>query len=510
VLFLRNGAAPEGLEAPEFRMEEAAGIEEARNILGEAVLGGDPFSLCIVCWDGATGYEGLTTMVAESPDLFLVLKGPAERLPKLSALGDGISSDRVVCLEEPIVPSALRSVARHLAARWTRERAQRDAARALLPKEGTIDSDLETDRRRLDMIFQIVERLHAGRSLREAFLGTMADMARFLGATTASLLLLENGDQLRVVEALGPNRDRIWGKTFPLAQSRIARHALAAGRPVLIADMRDDEQFGESDGEMRFRSRSILCVPVISRKRPIAVLNFGGAASDVSFSERDRELVVTLARQVAAALEKDTLLEQLQTAVSGSIRALAYAIEAKDPYTRGHSDRVTHYAVLTAVKLGMPPPEVENLKQAAILHDIGKIGVPGDVLHKPGKLDDLEYRIIQRHPEIGIGIVRQIGAMDATLPIIQAHHERHDGSGYPNKIKGAEIPLGARIIAVADAYDAMTSDRPYRRGMEVEAATAEIDRCIGTQFDPVVGEVFLHNVAHWPFGEVEKYKFFSV
>jgi putative nucleotidyltransferase with HDIG domain len=129
-------------------------------------------------------------------------------------------------------------------------------------------------------------------------------------------------------------------------------------------------------------------------------------------------------------------MNPLRTAMSGSIRALAGAIEAKDPYTRGHSDRVTHYSVLTATELDISPKDVEVIKQAAILHDIGKIGIPLEILNKKGRLSADEFSVIQKHPDIGISIVQQIGAMDATLPIIRAHHERLDGTGYPNKLRG--------------------------------------------------------------------------
>jgi len=208
--------------------------------------------------------------------------------------------------------------------------------------------------------------------------------------------------------------------------------------------------------------------------------------------------VVTLGRQVTVALEKARLLEGLRETAEESIRALAGAIEAKDPYTRGHSDRVTHYSRLIALTMGLDGRQVDVIVRAAILHDVGKIGVPESVLNKPGRLTAEEFRLIQRHPDVGADIVREIRAMGESLDLIRAHHERFDGKGYPRNIAGDSIPLGARIMAVVDTYDAMTSDRPYRQGLPATFAYEEIDRCSGTQFDPEVAKVFLEGAPRWP------------
>jgi putative nucleotidyltransferase with HDIG domain len=262
--------------------------------------------------------------------------------------------------------------------------------------------------------------------------------------------------------------------------------------------MQESERFRESEEGIRFRARSILSIPLFSQGDALGVLNFGGDAHEASFTPHDRDLVVTLGRHVAVALEKARLVEGLKRTVAESIRALAGAIEAKDHYTRGHSDRVTHYSTLTAQALGMGGPDLDVLVRSAILHDVGKIGVPEAVLHKPGRLNDEEFGHIQRHPAVGVEIVREILAMHETLPIIQCHHERYDGRGYPGGVEGDAIPLGARILAVADTFDAMTSDRPYRKGLSAQTAFEEIERCSGAQFDPAVARAFLEGAPGWP------------
>ncbi len=174
-----------------------------------------------------------------------------------------------------------------------------------------------------------------------------------------------------------------------------------------------------------------------------------------------------------------------------SIDALIKALEAKDFYTRGHSQRVTMYSVAVGKAMGLPREQVELLRQAAVLHDLGKIGVREVVLNKPGRLTDEEYKEITLHPEVAIKILDPIPYFKPLLPAILHHHERFDGKGYPARLAGKDIPQDSRIMAIADTFDAMTSTRAYRNALSLEAANAEIVRCSGTQFDPDLVPVFL-------------------
>jgi len=175
-----------------------------------------------------------------------------------------------------------------------------------------------------------------------------------------------------------------------------------------------------------------------------------------------------------------------QEAHRATVRALVQAVEIKDGYTRGHSERVGEAAVLMARELGMPERRVDLLRVAAILHDVGKLGVPTRLLRKSGPLTDEEYRVIVLHPEHGHELVRDIGFLGEARAGILHHHERMDGRGYPHGLAGEEIPEFARVIAVADAFDSMTSTRSYRRGRPVCEAVAELERCAGSQFDPAM------------------------
>ncbi len=183
--------------------------------------------------------------------------------------------------------------------------------------------------------------------------------------------------------------------------------------------------------------------------------------------------------------------EQLEKAYMESIETLRYTVEAKDPYTRGHSDRVSSYSVLIGEKLGLSDKDIRILKIGGLFHDIGKIGVPDAILLKDSKLSDDEYSQIKNHPTIGEHILSNATIFKDMIPIVKHHHERFDGRGYPSRLAGTDIPYFARIAAVADTFDAMTSKRSYRDPLPLQVVIDEIKKCSGTQFDPDIAKVFV-------------------
>ena len=183
--------------------------------------------------------------------------------------------------------------------------------------------------------------------------------------------------------------------------------------------------------------------------------------------------------------------EELEKAYLETIQTLRYTVEAKDKYTRGHSDRVSDFAVLIGKYMGLSDEDLKTLKIGGLFHDIGKIGVPDSILLKEGTLTDNEYSEIKNHPLIGKHILSNASTFENIIPIVYHHHEKFDGNGYPGKLAGEEIPLFARIIAVADTFDAMTTKRSYRNALPLEAVRDEIIRVSGTQFDPKIVKIFL-------------------
>ena len=211
---------------------------------------------------------------------------------------------------------------------------------------------------------------------------------------------------------------------------------------------------------------------------------------DEIFRRSELRLLGSMAEQVAVVITNSDLYRDLERFVINMVESLVYAIEAKDDYTRGHSERVCRYSLLMADKLGLNEEEKKVLQWASILHDSGKIGIPESILNKPRRLADEEYQIIMSHPQKGHTILEPLEQLSSSLPGMLHHHERYDGKGYPHGLKGKDIPLEARIIAVADTFDAITSDRAYRPAKTPEEALKEIEKVAGTQLDPELVDVF--------------------
>ena len=189
--------------------------------------------------------------------------------------------------------------------------------------------------------------------------------------------------------------------------------------------------------------------------------------------------------------ELKTAFNEIQVTYESTLEALIAALDSRDTETQGHSMRVAEYTALIARHIGITEPELTDIRRGALLHDVGKIGIPDAILRKPGPLDEKEWEIMRTHPQLGCEMLQGIAFLEGAIPIVQSHQEKFDGTGYPAKLKGEEIPLGARIFAVVDTYDAITSDRPYRKGRSHDVAREEIIKFSGVQFDPKVVETFL-------------------
>ncbi len=267
------------------------------------------------------------------------------------------------------------------------------------------------------------------------------------------------------------------------------------GRPAIVGDVNSDPRWKQEaeheEATLGFRVKDVLAVPMIHGKKVLGVLLAINRQQGRKFSETDQSLFSALAGQTAIAIENATLFEDVRAISVATISSLATAIDARDPYTRGHSEDVTRIVVHLARELGWHGADLEMLEFAALLHDVGKIAVPDDILRKPVELVPDEWNVIYLHPYHSAQILRPVEPLRKIIPWIYHHHERWDGAGYPDRLKGEAIPEGARIIAVVDAFNAITTNRPYHKALSEKEALDEIERNAGKQFDPTIVKAFM-------------------
>jgi putative nucleotidyltransferase with HDIG domain len=302
---------------------------------------------------------------------------------------------------------------------------------------------------------------------------------RVLAARTTFIMLLDT-EQNDLATRFSLGRDRVAAGGFRAdITSGLIGHVFRQGEPVTVCDI-------DADGRISlpWPVKSILCVPLIADAKPLGMLIVTDKLSGEEFWSPELKLMGIFASEVASSLRKAYLYEVINKLFLSTVEALATAIDAKDPYTYGHSRRVARISVAICAELGMAKERIRSVELASFLHDIGKIGTPESILQKPGSLLPEEYEKIKEHPAKGAEILSTIDEFREIVTWIRHHHEWFDGKGYPDRIAEEEIPLEARVITIADAFDAMTTDRPYRKGMQPDTVLKIMEQFARVQFDP--------------------------
>ncbi len=360
----------------------------------------------------------------------------------------------------------------------------------------TRDETLTARDRRLQTVLDCGSSLSTTSSLRDTILHTLKSAVHETRANCAYVMLLDEDDKNQLVTevAYGEEGEFKFPDRMPLG-SGLSGYVAKMGQAVAISGRDHERQDfdGVTDGV-----RSAACVPLVTRgfsgggqstsEQVLGVMTLLDVQSADSFPAEDMELLHALSSLLAVAVSNARMEERRRATFLRTLESLATALEARDEYTRGHSQRVCEVSLLIGERLGFGVEALEELRIGTILHDIGKIGVPDAILNKRGRLTDEEFFVMREHPVIGYEICKPLMLSDGVLMIIRNHHEKLDGAGYPDGLKGGELPLSLRIVCVADAFDAMSSRRPYRGVMDSMAVQAELSRGAGTQFDPVVVE----------------------
>ncbi len=365
-----------------------------------------------------------------------------------------------------------------------------------------------SDSARLLRLYDVVRSLNSIIFLDQLLVRIVASAAEMMEATGGAVLLIdEDGQNLTFEAASGGASGHLKGLKIPINKHSIAGLVALLGEPYIENDTSNSPFFsGEVDKQTQYITRKVVAVPLCVQERIIGVVEVINKLSGDDFAKEDIKLLEAMSDAAAVAIEnvrlyeaereKTRLLEQaynrLQRTHGATMKALAGVLDMRDDATHGHSNRVVAYTLRLAEAIGIEDPALlKSIEQGALLHDVGKIGVPDAILRKPGKLTDEEWIVMKKHPELGYRLLRDIEFLHDILPTVRYHHEHWDGSGYPCGLRGEEIPLEARIFAVADAFDAITSKRPYSRARTYDEAAAILRKESSTTFDPQIVEAFL-------------------
>ncbi|HUS17178.1 MAG TPA: HD domain-containing phosphohydrolase [Chloroflexia bacterium] len=361
---------------------------------------------------------------------------------------------------------------------------------------------------RLTVLYEVGRSLASMVHLDALLTGIVTAAADVMQARASSLMLIDpDGDHLTFEVAFGEKGASLKGFRIPIDDTSVAGRVVRSGEPQIVDDVRAVPFFsGQVDHSIEFETRSILGVPLRGRQGTIGVVEVLNKISGENFTDDDMSLLTALAASAAVAIENARLYEEtarratelaalvaeLQRTYNGTMHALSALLDTRDASTLGHSRRVVHFTLALARAYGLDDREqIEVIRYGALLHDVGKIGVPDAILRKPGAFTAEEWVEMRKHPEIGHRMLKDIDFLKKALPIVLHHHERWDGGGYPHGLAGDAIPVEARLFAVADAFDALMSARPYKPALSYAEAAGRIVADRGTHFDPAAVTAFL-------------------
>jgi putative nucleotidyltransferase with HDIG domain len=352
-------------------------------------------------------------------------------------------------------------------------------------KLSLIEHKLESRNRELAAIYRLSETIGSERHTSRVTEQTAAEISRTLGVANVCVLLRDEQDGDLTVAAATVGDRAIAGSRVRVKAGGQLWLVMKTGKPLFLPG----DGIGQKPSSGK---RAGLAAPIRTKGKTFGVIYVSGKLNGKEFSVRERDTLSGIANQAAVSLDNAALHHDYENLLVGVAWSFAAALDAKSRWTAGHSKRVTQYAVAIAEELNQGDEFVLAVQTCGLLHDIGKIGIPEALLDKPGGITRDERRTVCEHTTLGAVILQHIDTFQSVIPGVKHHHERWDGGGFPDGLKGDRIPLLARVLAVADAFDAITSDRPYHRRRSRAEAIEEIKRCSGSQFDPLVVDAFVN------------------
>lgn len=371
------------------------------------------------------------------------------------------------------------------------------AASTLNKVKSSVSKQLQTRESQFEALVRIGSTINSSLGLKRVLSEVMDSLVRLMRAERGFLMLCEPDGNLKVHMARGLDHVDLDEDQFAVSKTVVNR-VVETGKLVLTTNAQEDPRFEAQFSVAAYHLLSILCVPLNIKNKLIGVIYVDNRAHIGVFQQENFDLITAFANQAAIAIHNAQLFDELQAskgeleiAYQATLEGWVRALDLRDKETEGHTKRVTALTQTLARGMGLGEDEIVHITRGALLHDIGKMAIPDGILLKPGKLTDDERMLIQKHPQYAYEMLSPIKFLHPALDIPYCHHEKWDGSGYPRGLKGEEIPFAARIFAIVDVWDALVSDRPYRKGIHPSEVKQSIRELSGTQFDPRIVDAFL-------------------
>ncbi len=355
------------------------------------------------------------------------------------------------------------------------------------PAAGGKDTQLTEIQQRLRAVYKANEIITSERDLNKLFERVMEEIFQLIPAHNGVILLHDESGGELVTEYVRSGNDKVEVKI----SSSIVNRAYEHGEAIITFDAADDSRFEAGASIISQNIASAMCAPLTCQDECLGVIYVDSRGTTNAFVNSDLELLVALAGPAGVAIKNAQFVRKLEKAYADTLLVLANAIEMRDHYTVGHTWRVTNFTIEVAKELGWSEEKLKEVRMGGVLHDVGKIAVDDAILRKPDRLTDEEFEKIKVHPEKGAQLLENVEFLQPLIPYCLYHHERYDGKGYPHGLKGEEIPIEGRALAVGDTFDAITSNRPYRKGLDPEKAIQIIEENKGTQFDPECADALI-------------------
>jgi response regulator RpfG family c-di-GMP phosphodiesterase len=432
--------------------------------------------------EGMDGLDLLKRLQEERRDIPVIMVTGA---PSLATVQESITAGAYDYITKPIERETLINTVK----RAVEKKRLNDQIKEY---QRSLEAKVREQTRRLFDIYKFANKLNSMDSLDSVVDYVVNFVADFMFSNRVSIMLLdEKGEYLTIKGQTGLDPE-IVRRTRIRKGEAIAGHVLETGKAMIVGDISSIKAESDRYSEFKsFISFPLMQVPLKTTNVSLGIINVTNRFGDQPFDKEDLENLDFIADTASVAINNQLKSIELEKNYFMTMKALAAAVEEKDRYTRGHSERVKTYAVELAKRLGLPHETISTIEHACVLHDMGKIGIPDVIIQKDCDLTEEEYRLIKEHPAKGERIIRVIPFLESALPIVRHHHERFDGTGYPDGLRGEDIELGARIVAIADTYDAMTTERPYRGPLPKDHAIAVLKEQKGKQFDPELVDIFV-------------------